>query len=37
MLLALKLHWSRAEIMALPIAEFEFYVSALTQLNTPEP
>lgn len=37
MLLALKFHWSRAEIMALPIAEFEFYVTQLSDLIKPEP
>ena len=36
MLLALKFHWSRAEIMSLPIAEFEHYVNELTALNKPE-
>ena len=36
MLLALKFHWSRAEIMSLPIAEFEFYVQSLIDLNKPE-
>jgi hypothetical protein len=36
MLLALKFHWSRTEIMTLPIAEFEFYVTELTNLTTPE-
>lgn len=36
MLLALKFHWSRAEIMALPIAEFEFYVTKLSELTAPK-
>lgn len=36
MLLALKFHWSRAEILALPIAEFEFYVNELARLGSPE-
>lgn len=36
MLLALKFHWSQAEIMSLPLAEFEFYVNELTELNKPE-
>lgn len=36
MLLALKFHWSRAEIMSLPIAEFEYYVNELATLSTPE-
>lgn len=35
MLLALKLHWSRAEIMSLSIAEFDFYVTTLSELSTP--
>ena len=36
MLLALKFHWSRAEIMSLSIPEFEFYVKTLSDLSTPE-
>lgn len=36
MLLALKFHWSRQEIMSLPIAEFEYYVTQLTELTAPE-
>lgn len=36
MLLALKFHWSRAEIMNLPIAEFEHYVTELSLLHTPK-
>jgi hypothetical protein len=36
MLLALKFHWSRAEIMSLPIAEFEHYVTELAALTNPE-
>jgi hypothetical protein len=36
MLLALKFHWSRADIMNLPIAEFEFYVTTLADLSKPE-
>lgn len=32
MLLALKLHWSRAEIMALPLAEFEFYTEQFAEI-----
>jgi hypothetical protein len=35
MLLALKFHWSRAEIMSLSISEFEYYVTTLAELNTP--
>lgn len=36
MLLALKFHWTRAEIMSLPIAEFNFYVTTLTDLSKAE-
>jgi hypothetical protein len=36
MLLALKFHWSRSEIMSLPLAEFEFYVNELATLTAPE-
>ena len=28
--MALKFHWSRAEIMGLSLAEFEFYLNILT-------
>lgn len=29
--MALKFHWSRAEIMSLPLAEFELYLNILTK------
>lgn len=32
MLLALEFHWSRAEIMALPLAEFEFYTDQISEI-----
>jgi hypothetical protein len=37
MLLAMKLGWSRAEIMALSLAESEYYITQLTELNPTEP
>ena len=35
MLLASRLHWSRDDIMALPVPEFEYYVQRLIELSTP--
>lgn len=34
MLLALKLHWSRAEILSLSVAEFDFYLEELTRASS---
>lgn len=36
MLLALKFHWSRQEIMNLSLPEFEYYVTQLIELAAPE-
>jgi hypothetical protein len=36
-LLALKFHWSRADILALPIAEFDYYIKTLSDLSQPDP
>lgn len=35
MLLALKFHWSRESIMALSVAEFQFYTDELTRMAQP--
>jgi hypothetical protein len=37
MLLAMKFGWSRAEIMALPLAESEYYINQLTELSKTDP
>jgi hypothetical protein len=36
-LIARELHWSRAEILALPVAEFNAYVALLVDSLTPKP
>jgi hypothetical protein len=35
MLIALKFGWSKAEIMSLPLAEFEFYANKLAEYSKP--
>jgi hypothetical protein len=32
MLLAMKFGWSRAEILALPLAESDYYITKLTEM-----
>lgn len=36
MLLAMKFHWSRAEIMSLSAAEMSFYVNRIVELGKDE-